>query len=291
LEIIEKGLDPEFKRRKLKKSLVKSLRLAGMEREAVLMGRCQEEFLAFVSPVCGCVKVAPVSCGISFCPDCGLRRRVRLQEKVRKSFSLMKNPRFLTLTVKNMDRLSGDVLSELKKTFGKLRRTKRWLRYVQGGEYVLEIPWTKAKGWHPHIHVLFDGRYYPQDELAEDWKKAGGGDVVDVRKADQGSAAELCKYISKGHAFVSDPRAVRELFAATSGKRLAGSFGCAFKWNREIVRGYKKEPFYCEHGGGWEYACGLGLLDVFLEDGEWRCRREKVSMVRVAFFDRVIRAA
>lgn len=289
--IIEHGLTAEFKRRQLKRKMVKSLDSAGMGREASMMDKCQKEFMAFVSPVCGCVKVTPISCGISFCPDCGHRRRVRLEEKVEKSLALMKEPRFATLTVVNVEHLDGATIGDLKKVFGKLRRTKRFLSYVRGGEYTIEIPWSPEKGWHPHIHVLMDGSYYPQKELAEDWKNAGGGAVVDIRRADRKAASELCKYISKGHAFVDNPQAVKELYLATAGKRLHGSFGCAFKWNREMSKAEKKEPCLCDHDGAWEYSCKLSLCDVALEDGKWKCRREKEIHVRLEFFDKISRAA
>lgn len=289
--IIEHGLTPEFKRRQLKRKMVRALRASGMDREASMMDKCQKEFMAFVSPVCGCVKVTPISCGIAFCPDCGLRRRVRLEEKVKKSLARMDQPRLATLTIRNVEHIDGDTLAALKSTLGKLRRTKRWLSYVTGGEYTIEITWSLDKFWHPHIHVLMDGFYYPQAELSADWKAAGGDAVVDIRKADKNAAAELCKYISKGHAFVDDPQAIKELYLATAGKRLHGSFGEAFKWNREMAKAAKKEPCLCEHEGDWEYSCKVSLCDVFLEDGKWKILKEIRNRVHLEYFDKVCRAA
>ena len=76
-----------------------------------------------------------------------------------------------------------------------------WRHYVKGGVWSLELTYNAERSeWHPHIHIIFDGGYFPQGELKAIWSRIQGGEViVDVRAVcSVGAAARyIAKYVSK----------------------------------------------------------------------------------------------
>jgi len=283
------------KREKGRAKLEKALDGAGLFQLAAKVKDCSKRFFGFLAPACGCGKAVPVTCGVRLCPHCEKKRGNRLFKTVERLFKGMKDPRFITLTVPNSAHIDGDLIDALREMFVKLRHLKRFQGYVDGGFYVIEIT-NRGKGWHPHIHALVDGRYYPQAQLSEDWQSCGGGLRVDIRPADQKGVMELCWYMVKGSQFFDSPSMVRALYEAIHGKRLAGAFGCCFNQFNEIRREEKEEkkkPDCCRHGNEYEWAGKLSVSDVYLdvESREWRIFKQSLLFLQFKFFKMIERAA
>lgn len=78
------------------------------------------------------------------------------------------NLRFATFTVKN-----GPVLKErvrfLLESWGRLRQQALWRDRVDGAIAILEVTWSADTGFHPHLHVVFGGRFIPHDDRQAHW--------------------------------------------------------------------------------------------------------------------------
>lgn len=183
-------------------------------------------------------KVAPYrhrrasnKCRDRHCEPCQIERANKYAANLKKHLSQYKGRadrrfRFVTLTLRSKpapdpEQEGAFIASEMRrliKCIGKLRRIRLcflkprkllcwWNRYVLGGAYFLEAtlndkPESPDFGlWHIHAHLIVEGSYLPQDELASLWKTAtGDSEIVDVRALSgvDEAAAELSKYASKG---------------------------------------------------------------------------------------------
>lgn len=150
--------------------------------------------------------------------------------------------RFVTLTLRsNTDPLAKQMRS-FSAAFTRLRkmrlcdlRSRRpftwWQRYVRGGCYFLEATINPDSGlWHVHAHLIVEGSYLPQDELASLWAVAtGGSSIVDVRALSgiEDAAAEVSKYTAKGAdaKLLAAGDALVEWMIGTKSLRLCSTFG------------------------------------------------------------------
>ena len=140
-------------------------------------------------------RMTPNHCTIRACQVCTYHRT----RKARRKFSEVskgKRLRFLTLT---QVALKGESFAaargRLLGSYTKLGRREEYKHYVAGALRVCESTWNEERGsWNLHFHLIFEGRYWPQDELQELWQSCGGG-IVDVRAAT--SVDELLKYALK----------------------------------------------------------------------------------------------
>ena len=138
-------------------------------------------------------------CGFKLCMFYQQKASSKKRRKIEKLVGVMKKPRFATFTVKHgrEDSLQA-TLGKLNKGWQKLLRRKEWKHHVDGGVSSLEVTWHQDNGWHPHLHVVFDGVYFPQKKLRALWHEVTGDSyVVDVRAVDEGVISEMSKYLSK----------------------------------------------------------------------------------------------
>jgi len=146
--------------------------------------------------------------------------------------------RFITLTVRHMKADPSDERASLNRTidhlyasFQKLRRTAGWKAHVTGGVAFLEIKATAA-GWHPHLHILVQGRYFPQKELSHLWFTVTGDSyVVDIRDVSSSDAVTYTvKYCTKINVGLTDYQLI-DLICALRRRRTFTCFGCWTKWH------------------------------------------------------------
>lgn len=195
------------------------------------------------------------------------------------------------------------VYDELRGCLRRLRQRKGFRKYVAGGVYVLETThavgqkrckkkgcgaWNErlqddegrwfvrctscgheAHGWHPHVHIVYDGRYFPREELQALWVAAGGGENVYIQDCRPGLVNELAKYAVKCADVVSTPSLLRELYEAVQGQHLFESFGSARGQFLEAGRPVKTD-FVCPHGHEFEYVGVVQVVDVFKVEDEWK---------------------
>lgn len=169
-------------------------------------------------------------CRHRYCPACARERGLLIAANIRTKLPRVQL-RFLTLTIKTDNLSLPDALAKLSKSWQSLRRRKCWTNYVQGGLAVLEIGWRPTSNrWHPHLHVLWQGEYFPHSELRASWLASTGDSwVCDVRKVhDLDHAAKyLTKYLTKSLAkeVWSDPDRLLEAITATRHRKLISTFG------------------------------------------------------------------
>lgn len=104
--------------------------------------------------------------------------------------------------------------------------------YVKGGIWFPHIKRSSGDGrWHPHMHTVLSGDFYPQSELSSDWYLASrGSPVVDIRKITNPDKAanEVARYSANpcdlSKLSLEDCVAV---YYALHGRRGCGSWGTA----------------------------------------------------------------
>lgn len=168
-------------------------------------------------------------CKTRLCPVCTRKRTHRLIARMAPLVGAINQPRFITLTMPHSDAPLVDQVKRLTGCFAKLRRSKEWRAHVEGGLYTIELKWSaKANRWHPHIHTIVSGIYFPHAQLKAAWKRISGATVVDVRFAhDRRKAVEyVVKYALKTAdiATVPDQR-LAEWALAVRGLRMAQTYG------------------------------------------------------------------
>ncbi len=176
--------------------------------------------------------IAQGRCKSRLCPLCGRARARRLMYRLRELVKAMDSPRALTLTIAHSDQPLRDQIKHLTTSFHELRRTPVWKKHVLGGVYVIEITFNLTEAqWHPHLHVIIDGTYFPHADLKAAWLVAtGDSDIVDIRKIN--SQAHAAKYLtdyltqSQDASRLDDDR-LPEWATQLHGMRLAQTFGAS----------------------------------------------------------------
>jgi Replication protein len=192
------------KRQKSKDLLIKLLDSAELHEDAAKVGECGREIKA-LSDGEHVVGAAPkYRCGNRLCADCAANRQrkavKRLLPALKKLKRLHPHGRFihLTLTIRSQQEIT--MLTDLKGSFRRLRRTKAWEEHIFGGAGTVEDTYNPEKGHHFHIHLLLlRGRYWPHAEIRELWIKIthGEGEVVHIKPAGslEKGVLEVTKYI------------------------------------------------------------------------------------------------
>lgn len=189
----------------------------------------------------GKIKVASSACHLRFCPICAKKRAGEVTERITKWLETTENARLITLTIKHSRKPLREQLDYLIASWRKLYKSESWRYWVSAGVWVIQVTYNRKRSeWHPHLHILTVGKFYPQEILKKDWKRASGGSfIVDIRGL--GQAKEAAKYVGRyvGRACnLSDVPKVRwkELYWSLNGKRLFGEFGTGKGDERLLAR-------------------------------------------------------
>lgn len=139
--------------------------------------------------------------------------------------------RFLTLTIKTDTLTLKQAVDKLYRSFAKLRLTRLWRRRVSGGVATCEIKRTRADdAWHPHLHILIEGRYVPHDDLRRAWFKITGDSYI-VHIQPTGDSIQAAGYVTKylrkpvPSEIVRNPDYLAEAMRALHGRRMVATFG------------------------------------------------------------------
>lgn len=105
--------------------------------------------------------------------------------------------RFLTLTLRSHHESLETLLARLYKAFKAIRLAPIWKDRIVGGCAFLEIKRAKNNThWHPHFHILIQGRFVPKIPLAAAWLVAtGDSHVIDIREVK--TRREVFRYVVK----------------------------------------------------------------------------------------------
>lgn len=140
-------------------------------------------------------------CRNRWCVPCSTARSVRIKQNL--AAWLQGRPcRFLTFTLKQHDpETLEQMLTRLRRSLTRLYRRPAWQSHVHGWATFIEVKRSsRQKAWHIHAHILADGSFWPQKELAAEWHTVTGDSmIVDIRAVTdaKGGAYYAAKYASK----------------------------------------------------------------------------------------------
>jgi hypothetical protein len=198
--------------------------------QARKMSACGETARLYLDPKTDSVRTLIHRCKNRICPWCTNHRTAKAAKQILRIMSTMASPRSIVLTARSTSDPLPQQISAMRTAFKRLRTDKRWRALVHGGVYCVEVTWNaRASTWHPHLHLIVDGNYFPQPLLSALWSKASGGsDIVWIKRADNrlSAAMELAAYIGKPPKVKEmNPAALRAYASATRGIRMLQTFG------------------------------------------------------------------
>lgn len=193
---------------------------------------CRRHAFFAMDRVSGDVKIMTDSCRERWCPMCASQKASFTRHSVQSWIESLDSPRFLTLTLKHCEEPLLPQIEFLQDAFRRLRMRIWWKRRVFGGIWFLQVHRSKEDGcWHPHLHILLDGKYMEEGKLSELWDViTWGSTVVYITRIHnpEDSARYVARYSARPAKFADMPLADRiEMIEAMKGKRLSGTFGTA----------------------------------------------------------------
>jgi len=175
-------------------------------------------------------RLAASCCHDRFCLPCGSTRSRTITANL-MAYAAGQPCRFVTLTLRTNDRPLDVQLDRLYEAFKTLRKSALWKNTQTGGIAFLELKRDKAgERWHPHFHILTQGKFLPQVELSKLWKViTTDSHIVDVRLVrDLSKATEyVTKYASKpmDSTVFERTESLDEAIVALKHRRLMMTFG------------------------------------------------------------------
>lgn len=180
----------------------------------------------------GQVFIESNSCGLRWCPMCAARVRKTTAANAGDWIKHISDPKFLTLTLKHTDAPLSQQVTQLYRSFALLRKRKQLKDLFQGGIWFFQIKFNdEHQQFHPHLHVLLDGKRRERTLISKLWLDITGDScVIDIRRiwdVDK-AAAEVARY-------AATPCSLTRLTLAWSidvvkeleGRKLCGTFGTA----------------------------------------------------------------
>jgi hypothetical protein len=201
-----------------------------LQRTARRMAACAESARLALDPETDTVTPIITRCCNRICPYCTVARTVRAKLQLLAIMTTMANARSVVLTARSSDAPLADQLRKLRAAFRRLRSYKQWRGLVTGGVYTVEITYNHRRAqWHPHVHLIIDGKYVPQKLLSAMWRKAtADSDIVWIAaiRDTPTAAMELAGYIGKPPNIRHlDNAKLFEYVLATKGLRMLQTFG------------------------------------------------------------------
>lgn len=194
------------------------------------MAACAQGASFFIDQATETVRPWLSRCGHRLCPFCSNARSAGTTENLLELMLQHHADRMMILTLRSHDLPLQLQVEQLLHSFKKLRNRAVWKRFVDGGIYVLEITKNPKTGlWHPHLHILYVGKFWPQKHLSATWRDITiDSNVVWVTQVHDidGAAKELAKYIGKPQRIATlTPSQIREYATATKSVRMLQTFG------------------------------------------------------------------
>jgi hypothetical protein len=178
----------------------------------------------------GVYKLVGDFCHDRWCVPCAKTRADTFTQNIRRALS-GKTVRFMTLTLVSTNDSLLLRLKHLLASFRRLRRIPLWRRLVRGGCASIEITFNRETGlFHPHLHCLIEGSYFPQAILRTEWELATGDSrIVDIRPctSHDNAAAYVAKYLVKpiAHADHLDAEHLADVVQSFRGVKQVVTFG------------------------------------------------------------------
>lgn len=221
------------------------------------------------------IRIAGSSCRDRWCLPCAKDRSRTIAANL-TDLTTGKRLRLMTLTLAHRPVHLRAEVDRLQASFSSLRRLSEWKDRIEGGVAILEVArGSKNESWHPHLHVIYEGKYFPQPKLKELWYRVTGDSyIVDIRNVESESMLVnyVTKYVSKPWTgdVERDPLLMAEIVCALDKRRMCTTFGT---WRGVSLT---VSPL----SDAWE---NLGSLEHFLRlarDGDTEAQRLLASFDR-----------
>jgi hypothetical protein len=210
-----------------KLAVAAKLRAGGATTEALKLENCHTYFTFAVCGDCGRVARFPNRCDLFYCPQCAGHLQNERVRQVGWWAQLVRQPKHVTLTIRNIPDLTQAHVREMRAMFRKLRRRKFAANW-RGGFYRMEVT-RRESGWHLHIHALVDSDWIDLSALKSQWRSItnGLGYIVDTRDArPEAYLAKVTRYVVKGSQLAKwDSGTIITFLRAFQGTRTFGVFG------------------------------------------------------------------
>ena len=179
---------------------------------------------------CGTTLLSVARCKHRLCPQCSAMRARDAAARMERAIQRMDSPRMLTLTIRSDGEDLAVLLGRLRDAFRRLRQRRSWRDHVTAGIYAIECTYREhGGGWHPHVHVVIDGRFWAHAQIKAEWAACTtDSSVVDIRaiRSKRAAARYVAKYVAKGIESERWPAwAVSEYAATMAGARLIHTVG------------------------------------------------------------------
>lgn len=206
----------------------------------------------------GEVRVASSACSLRWCPICSNARRNYVTHEIAEWLCSADHPKLITLTLKHTNAPLSHQIEHLYKFFRELRRRKEIKAAISGGVWFFQIKKSKTDGmWHPHIHALVTGLYFPRKRLSNIWAQITYGSMVtDIRPIydPRGVANDVARYATSPGSLVDlAPDDALDMVESLHGRRICGTWGSG--------RGVSLRPKLATEKGKWK---SLGSWSVVL---------------------------
>jgi hypothetical protein len=208
--------------------------------------------------------IAANQCKLRWCPYCQQTRSYRVKEQTAEWLKTVSKPRFITLTLKHSRAPLNLQLHHLYEAFKEFRRLKATREHIRGGLWFLEIKYNiDREEYHPHLHLLVEGKFWPKESVSKAWQKASKTSfVADIRSIHNNEKAieYVAKYAAKGAEITLYPHNIQvEIYDCLDGKRSCGTWGSA-----RVIRLTQKGINYATIH---ERVCSFSVLRKLLIDG------------------------
>lgn len=207
------------------------------------------------------VKVMSSSCKQRWCPMCAATRRWFLQQQVSGWLNVVKQPKFLTLTLKHSDDPLDDQIQRLYDCFRKFRKLKFFKQHVKGGVWFFQIHKAKSDNlWHPHLHCVLDADWMDKYVISAHWEViTGDSKIINIKEVKD--VSKMAEYVARYAARPSilsklDEPDRLELMTCLHGRRLVGCWGEA----KRITLRPAKPP----DSGDWKNLAKFGTVMIML---------------------------
>lgn len=231
-------------RAKIRTNLTHALLRLGDEKTAQKVDSCGK-YAVLECPDCRTREKVKFSCGVKLCPTCASLLRWRRVRELAPLVQSWERPRLMTLTFRNRAHLTKEWIKKQRQQLRDFLSIPYVAERVTGGLWAWEVTYNqRRKQWHPHYHIIFDGKWVDDDLIALYWHMVTGDSyIVDVREIKKKGTTsdrpatetekmealeETIKYICKVMDFSDDVKLIEEFLTATHRMRRIGQFGTAY---------------------------------------------------------------
>lgn len=173
-------------------------------------------------------------CRDRLCPRCQRQRGMAVRERILAVVQTFNAPRFATLTLAHREESLSVMNVRMANAFRELRKRPEWKALVSGGVWVIETTLNAKTGnWHLHLHLIIDGKFFPQKLLSKLWLTVtGDSSICDIRAVPdrKKAVAYVADYVAKPVELATwEPEKIREFATAMHGVRMVHTFGKAHR--------------------------------------------------------------